>query len=329
MSQCLFCLKDYADLTEEHVFPAALGGVLVVERSVCATCNHGFSKFEQPLAMELAPLRSLLKIPDRYGKVPEAAATVKTKEEEYAAKVLADGTVRLKRIVTEVTGSGGRREFIHRFTTAKQKAELEEEAQKRGHELIEMGRGEPQEAEVHVGGEFNLVDASEGLRTVSKIAYVGLAFKAGARTAASDAFKEVRAYIATGAGPCPTRLFVNPKFSGAVQQGPHQHAIILAGRRDMKRVDAIVRLFGELNYFVTLSDHYEGVDFGYTLLYDACRGQADGILVSDLQFEFLATLDVATSPETTWDDLAASSQFFCNFLQEAVTRKIERAQADL
>jgi hypothetical protein len=43
-------------------------------------------------------------------------------------------------------------------------------------------------------------------------------------------------------------------------------------------VDAIVRLFGELTYFVVLSDHYDGADFCTTLVYDASRGEENGML---------------------------------------------------
>ncbi len=72
--------------------------------------------------------------------------------------------------------------------------------------------------EVHVGGELELIGSSEGLRTVSKIAYAGLVFRAGARLAMGDAFKEIRAYIVEGTGKPTARSFVNYKFSDAVQQ---------------------------------------------------------------------------------------------------------------
>src|SRR4030081_3543578 len=64
MPQCLFCLKegegDAVRFTDEHIFPAALGGNLVVKDGSCDGCNHGNSKFEQALAVELTPMRMLL-----------------------------------------------------------------------------------------------------------------------------------------------------------------------------------------------------------------------------------------------------------------------------
>jgi hypothetical protein len=107
MGCCIFCLKEKpeSELTDEHVFPAALGGVLVIKNGSCVTCNNGCSKFEQTIATELIPLRHLLHIPDRRGEIPQTTATFKVGEKEYEARVKGDGTVQLKPVVTEVLGS--------------------------------------------------------------------------------------------------------------------------------------------------------------------------------------------------------------------------------
>jgi HNH endonuclease len=327
MPQCIFCLQEKERLTDEHVFPAALGGVLVLADSVCAECNNGFSKFEQPLVAELAPLRLLLKIPDRYGKFPQVPATVKTQDKEYEARVKSDGTVQLKPVVTEVEGIKGAREFLYQFATERQKARLREEARAKGVEFIESGPGDPELGEVHVGGELEFIGSVGGLRTAAKIAYVGLGERAGAKVATSDSFDEVRAYVREGTGKSASRLFVHERFLEAVQQGPHQHSLILAARHDKGRVDAIVRLFGGLCYFVKLSDHYAGADFSYTLVNDAHRGELNVVLQSHVDVEMLETEDVATSDETVWDDLAASAERFCKFLDSEIQSKMERDRA--
>jgi hypothetical protein len=38
---CIYCLKDFApqDLTDEHVIPLALGGLLVLKKAACSNCN--------------------------------------------------------------------------------------------------------------------------------------------------------------------------------------------------------------------------------------------------------------------------------------------------
>lgn len=105
MPQCLFCLRqgeaDVIRFTDEHVFPAALGGNLIVKDGTCDVCNHGNSKFEQALAGELTPIRMLLQIPDRYGKVPHTVATIITPGNAYEGRVKGDGSVVLKPLVTE------------------------------------------------------------------------------------------------------------------------------------------------------------------------------------------------------------------------------------
>jgi hypothetical protein len=328
LSQCIFCLQEKEKLTEEHVFLAALGGVVGVNDSSCEGCNHGFSKFEQPVITELTPIRLLLKIPDRYGAIPQAAAILKTADKEYAGRVKGDGSVRVKPIVTEVKLEDGRREFVHQFATERQKERLRQEAQEKGREFVETGPGEPIVAEVHVGGDLRFIGAPEGLRTAAKTAYVGLAFVAGKKLAMSDAFDAVRAYIRDGSGHHVSRLFVHERFLEAVQQGPHQHSLIIAARNNKKRVDAIVRLFGGICYLVTLSDNYGGADFNQTLVYDASRGEANGILQSHVDAETLEIEDVLTSKETVWDDLVASGKRFCAFLDEAVNRKMARERAE-
>src|SRR5260370_17145868 len=78
MPQCLFCLQGEGEavlFTDEHVFPAALGGNVIVKDGSCDGCNHGNSEFEPALHVGLSPLRLLLQIPLRYGKVQRTAAT--------------------------------------------------------------------------------------------------------------------------------------------------------------------------------------------------------------------------------------------------------------
>jgi hypothetical protein len=301
--------------TQEHVFPAALGGNLIVKDGSCDACNHGNSKFEQALAGELTPIRMLLQIPDRYGKVPQTAASIITPEKTYDGRVKGDGSVVLKPLVTEEKNAKGEREFVHRFLTDAQKEKLKEQTQKRGKQLTEIGPGDPVTAEVHIGGDLMVIGSQEGLRTAAKIAYLGLARLVGIRAATGDAFSEVRKFILEGKPEGVARFFTNMHYQEACQQGPHQHSIAIAARRDKHRVDAIVRLFGELMYFVVLSDRYDGADFCDTLVYDAYRGEVNGMLFAHEQAELLQTENVATSKETVWGDLEGFGRNFCAFLE--------------
>lgn len=325
MPLCLFCLREGqgegVHFTEEHVFPAALGGNLIVKNGSCSSCNHGNSNFEQALAVELTPIRMLLQIPDRYGNVPHTAATIIAPENTYNGRVRGDGGVVIKPLITEEKNEKGEREFVYRFLTDDQKEKVREQAKKKGQQLMETGPGDPVTAEVHIGGDLVVIGSLEGLRTVAKIAYVGLAHLVGVRVAAGDAFREVRRFILEGKPEGVARLFINKPYLAACQQGPHQHSIAIAARRDKHRVDAIVRLFGELTYFVVLSGRYDGADFCTTLVYDAYRGEENVMLFAHEQAELLQSEDVATSKETVWGDLEVFGRNFCEFLERAVDQK--------
>ena len=324
MPICIFCPNEEDPLSEEHVFPAALGGVLVVESCVCTRCNNGFSKFEQPLIREMAPLRFILQIPNRYGKIPYAEATAKTETKEYDARVLGDGKIQLKPIVTKIVKPDGKKEYLHQFLTERQRERLEKEAKEKGWQFVQEGPGEPEQAEIHIGGELEAIGSPEGLRTVAKIAFMGVAFRAGVNFVRGDTFGELRNYIAKGTGAVPVRQFVHQGFVDAVQQGPHQDSIIIAARHDRKRVDAIVRLFGGLCYFVEMSNHYEGADYVNTVVFDAHRGEENGILQAHPLAEMLQTEDVLNSPATVWGDLERSGRVFVDYLEAAIRAKRKR-----
>jgi len=320
MPRCLFCEKDFPKLSNEHVFPAALGGNLELRDGVCEKCNNDFSKFESPLAKELVPIRLLLKIPDRDGEIPEADAIAKTISNEYVAKAQPDGKVRLRPIVSVVKGGDGSKEIHFQFATDAQLEKLRRDAEAGKIQLLESETSPSEEAEVEVSGDLRVIGSIDGLRTAAKIAFIGLAFCGGSVFAASEAFAAVRDFIRFGKGTSSSRLFIHEKFLSSVEMGPHQHAIILAGRNDRHRVDAIVRLFGGLSYFVVLSDRYEGADFLHTLVCDAQRGELNGMLFSVVEAELLQTEDVYNSEETIWDDLPASGTWFINFLDGRIKR---------
>jgi hypothetical protein len=226
-------------------------------------------------------------------------------------------------------GTNGSKEVIFQFATEQQKEKLRRDAQEGKIQLLESEPGEGQEAEVHVSGDLRFIGSPEGLRTAAKIGYGTLAHVTGSKFAGGPAFRVVRDYIRHGSQKPCARLFIHEQFLAAVDTGPHQHSVIIAGRHDKHRVDAIVRLFGGLAYFVVLSDTYEGADFFHTLVYDAYRGEIDGMLFSHAQAEFLQTEDVATSADTGWDDLARSGEWFVNFLDARITDKLLRDRKNL
>jgi hypothetical protein len=326
MLRCLFCGQEHEKLSAEHVFPAALGGNLELRDGVCTKCNNDFSEFERVLAKELVPIRLLLNIPDRYGDIPSASAVAKTKDGEYKATANADGSVQVRPVVTITTEADGAKNIRFQYATEKQVEEIKKGVAEKKLQMLEFEVRAPEQSEIEVSGELKVIGSPEGLRTAAKIAYVGMAFCTGSVFAASDAFTRVREYIKTGNGAPPARLFIHKKFLNAVQLGPHQHALILAGRKDKHRVDAIVRLFGGLNYFVTLSDEYGGVDFVHTIVCDAQRGELNGMLFSVVEAELLQTEDVATSKDTVWDNGELAGKWFLEFLDASIRHYLAQKQ---
>jgi HNH endonuclease len=330
MPRCLFCLRESDELTAEHVFPAALGGSLVV-RGTCIECvndKKSFSKeFEQPFAVELAPLRNILVIPDRYSKIPSVAVKAEVNEKELDAKVLGDGTVRLTPVVTVIRGEdGGVKEIVFEHVTDRKKEDVRREAAEKGYELIESEPCAEQKAEVSMSGTLKLIGEPEGLRLATKIAYTGFALRLKPDFAIRNTSNVVRTYVRTGDGTPSSRLFLNEEYFANCAQGPHQHSIVIVGRKNKHRIDAIVRLFCGLSYFVTLSEQYDGADFYDTLVYDAQRGDINGVLVGHLQSEFLQIEHVETSKATVWNDRVASGNWLMKFIDGEIKSKLRAAK---
>jgi len=326
MPRCLFCLRESEDLTAEHVFPAALGGNLTVIATCteCVNSKRSFSKeFEQPFAVELAPLRNILVIPDRRGSIPAVPVKAEVNGKELDAKVLGDGTVQLTPVVTVIRGeNGGVKEILYEHLTDRKKEEVRREATEKGYELIESEPRAEQKAEVSMSGTLKLIGEPQGLRLATKIAYTGFALRLKADFAIRNTSDAVRAYIWTGDGAPSAKLFLDEEYLANCAQGPHQHSIVMVGRKNKHRIDAIVRLFGGLSYLVTLSEQYDGADFYDTLVYDAQRGEINGVLVGNLQSEFLQIEHVETSKTTVWNDRAALGNWLVNFIHGEIEAKL-------
>src|SRR5262245_48607772 len=67
----MFCSSP-DNLTDEHVFPAFMGGELEVKNGSCVQCNAEFGLAEAELKDPITPLLNLLPIGNRYDVVPNA-----------------------------------------------------------------------------------------------------------------------------------------------------------------------------------------------------------------------------------------------------------------
>jgi hypothetical protein len=327
MPRCIFCGDESDKLSREHIFPAALGGKLELKNASCTACNNGFSKsFEQAIATRLKDFRYIFRIPDRYGKVPELFAKAEVEGKQLDVKLLRDGKVQLKPEYT-ITVRDGAKEIINYHVTEQQREKLLQEAKEKSLELIEESVPGA-EAEVSISGMLDFIDQPDMLRTVAKVAYAALASHAGTEFALREQFKDVRTYIRSAEGAPHATLFLNAEYLSACFQGPHMHSVVLVGRKDKRRVDAIVRFFGGLCYLVNLAENYEGADFYKTLLYDAQNGEEKQVLVVNEQSEFFQVDHVMTSKDTVWNDRAKAGEGFLKFLDDAIQANLKARQAD-
>ena len=320
MPHCLFCLTQHDDVTDEHVFMAAIGGKLVVKGS-CVQCNNALNKaFEEKMVRRLADFRRVLRIPGRRGEFPTIDTKIEVNGKEMDGKLLSDGSIRLRPLPPTKRVRDGVEETVYEHVNDKQKEELRRHAREKGLELIEETTPGV-EVQGYFSGDLDFIDSAEMLRTAAKTAYTALALRMGLDFAMGDTFNDLRAYILTGTGSPNPKLFLNADFLAACAQGPHQHSVVLVGRNDKHRVDAIVRFFGGLCYFVNLAEGYAGADFFDTLVYDAQRGETNKTLVVHEQAEFLQMDEVCGSKETVWNDKVQSGEWFVKFLDEAVSAK--------
>jgi hypothetical protein len=170
-----------------------------------------------------------------------------------------------------------------------------------------------------LGGKLELENAS---CTTCNNGFSGVEF------ALREPFAGMRTYIKSGEGQPRATLFLNAEYAHACYQGPHMHSIVLVGRRDKRRVDAIVRLFGGLFFLVNLADNHEGADFYKTFLYDAQKGEEKQILFLHEQSEFLQIEHVITSKDSIWNDRVKSGQFFVKFLDNAIQAQLKAEQGN-
>src|SRR6266851_1889322 len=118
---CIFCRSD-KNLTDEHVFPAFMGGRLVVRRASCDKCNRIFGVAEAAIKAATTPLLNLLRIKNRDGKVPHAPLRAEIQGldlKSLPAFMDGNGKIRLLDYVKETVTDDGRRLRQGFFVTKK------------------------------------------------------------------------------------------------------------------------------------------------------------------------------------------------------------------
>ncbi len=323
---CIFC-KTENELTDEHVFPAALGGRAELKAGTCKDCNNKFSRaFEEKINRAFIPIRNILFIPDRRGEVPRVCAQVVVEGRVRRARILPGGKLQIPPMKFNVDTSSGR-EVIYRAFSVEDETTLLANLKARGIEVETAPSGSSSTVEGEFEWQASILTSESAFRTIAKIALIGFAHQFGQRSVESKAFGSIKAFIEDGSEGSPVRLFHSEEFRRATQAGPHRHMVLFAAIRKERVIWAIVMLFGGLTYLVKLRDCWEGIDLMKTYCDDAQKGEDCIVLPASLENE-LKAIPLVLDRKTIWNDIRASADAFIEGLRQASAAKAPSAQTD-
>jgi len=152
----LFC-RSNRNLTDEHVFPAFMGGKLEVRNGSCERCNGDFGKAEAVLKEGSKPLLNLLQIENRYNVVPNAALRAEIRGldmRNLPAFMDGGGNIKLQDVVREIATEDGRLIRQGFFLNKEASDKFAERARAKGLHVIE--REVPREIVIESGYTINL-----------------------------------------------------------------------------------------------------------------------------------------------------------------------------
>jgi HNH endonuclease len=283
---CIFCRSE-DNLTDEHVFPAFMGGELEVRNGSCKHCNGDFGVAEGILKEATTPLLNLLQIKNRYDVVPNAPLNVQIRGmdlKNLPAYMDGNGEIRLLDTVKESTDDDGRRLRQGFFLTKEAGAKFVERARAKGLQVIE--REVPTEIVIEANYTLTIPFAFcvEARKVVSKIALTAIAYEYGIPFALSPQFNALRqARVATGDRDLRVWVFANEGLMGAHIRTAHQHSVMCYMSAGMHKGWAVVTLFGGVTYCVYLTtDYTERQSKQFSIFYDAdSKRRMQPILLAD------------------------------------------------
>src|SRR4051794_11796250 len=178
---CIFG-KGEKDLTDEHVFPAFIGGTLTVKNGSCKKCNAEASKFEDKVAAQTKTARHIFEVPNRYGLVPSAPVKVEIAETGLAPVVgrrQPNGEIQLQYFVATVKTDDGKKVREGFFVTQENAQKFIEKSRKRGEKVTELDV--PKEVTLLSSGQqvIDFAFSPDMRRMVTKIALVAVAYQYG------------------------------------------------------------------------------------------------------------------------------------------------------
>jgi hypothetical protein len=223
---CIFCRSEEY-LTDEHIFPAFMGGELEVVDGSCKRCNGEFAVAEGKLKEAVAPLLHLLQIENRYGIVPNASVNAEIRGldmKNLEGFMDPDGQTKLFDRVSDATAEDGRKVRRGFFMTKGAGAKFVERARAKGREVIE--RGVPEQ--IVIDANYTLTTpfafSIEARKVAAKIALAAIAYEYGIPFALSPQFDSIReARVAPGDRDLRVWIFANDGLMSAHLRTAHMY----------------------------------------------------------------------------------------------------------
>lgn len=322
---CMFC-KSELNLTDEHVFPAFMGGELEVRDGSCKTCNGEMGTFEAAIKDNTKFLLNLLQIENRYGVVPQARAEVEIRGMDKKALlgfVDGKGALSLRDVVIKTRTPDGRKREEGFFVSKDSADKFVERARARGQQVQELQFPRQVVVEGTYSVTLPFAFSLEARKVVAKIALAAIAHECGLSFALSDQFDGLRkAKNAATAEDLTLRIFSNQLFMAVHRRTAHQHSVMCYLSAGMKKGWALVTLFGGLSYIVEVTSTYqERNSRQFSIFYDAAtKKRINPVVLADE----MAVIGHILSPASQFEDeLAVDAQWFPIIAQYCAERGIE------
>jgi hypothetical protein len=267
---CIFC-GSKENLTDEHIFPAFMGGELKVPNGSCERCNREYSIAEAALKQATIPLLNVLQIENRDGVVPNAplsAQILGLDLKNLPAFMDGEGEIRLKDVVKNSITAEGRNIRQGFFITKEGVDTFTERGRKRGDELIERKVPEKIVIDANYTQSTSFAFSLEARKIAAKIALAAIAYQFGISFALSAQFDGLRQMRA--AKDLRVWIFANDGLMSDHPRTAHQHSVMCYLSAGMRKGWAVITLFGGLTYRVDLTaDYTERESRQFSIFYDA------------------------------------------------------------
>jgi hypothetical protein len=319
---CLFCRSE-EKLTDEHVFPAFMGGELKVRNGSCERCNGDFGVGEAAVKEAVTPLLNLLQIENRYNVVPNAQLRAEIRGldlKNLPAFMDGDGNINLRDVVRESTSEDGRRLRQGFFLTKEAGKRFIERARAKGLEVVE--REVPREIVIEADYTITVhfIASLHARRLAAKIALTAIALEHGVEFALTSQFDEVRAARTTGSPEdLPVRFFANAGLMSAYIHTPYQHSVMCYLSAGMHKGWSLVTLFGGISYLVGVTERYtEKESRQFSIFYDAeVKKRFTPVVLADE----MTLIGHVLSPATKFEDPTAVHEQWSPILNEFCAQK--------